>query len=79
MALVENIQRQDLNPIERAQAYQALLDNLGLTQAELADRLGEDRSVIGHHVRLLDLAPAVQDDGRGRASGAWATPRCWRG
>lgn len=61
MALVENIQRQDLNPIERAAAYKALLDNLGLTQAELADRLGEDRTVIGHHLRLLDLAPPVQE------------------
>jgi ParB family chromosome partitioning protein len=61
MALVENIQRQDLNPIDRATAYKALLDNLGLTQAELADRLGEARTVIGHHLRLLDLAPAVQE------------------
>jgi ParB family chromosome partitioning protein len=61
MALVENIQRQDLNPIERAAAYKALLDNLGLTQAELADRLGEARAVIGHHLRLLDLAPSVQE------------------
>jgi ParB family transcriptional regulator, chromosome partitioning protein len=67
MALVENLQRTDLNPVERAQAYKALLDNLGLTQAELADRLGEDRSVISHHLRLLDLAPEVQEmlvDGR---------------
>jgi ParB family chromosome partitioning protein len=61
MALIENIQREDLNPIERAAAYKALLDNLGLTQAELADRLGEDRTVIGHHLRLLDLAPPVQE------------------
>lgn len=60
MALVENLQRQDLNPIERATAYKTLLDNLGLTQAELADRLGEERSVIGHHVRLLELATGVQ-------------------
>jgi ParB family chromosome partitioning protein len=61
MALIENIQREDLNPIDRASAYKALLDNLGLTQAELADRLGEDRTVIGHHLRLLDLAPPVQE------------------
>jgi ParB family chromosome partitioning protein len=60
MALVENLQRADLNPIERANAYKALLDNLGLTQAELADRLGEDRSIIGHYTRLLELPPAVQ-------------------
>jgi ParB family chromosome partitioning protein len=67
MALVENLQRTDLNPIERATAYKALLDNLGLTHAELADRLGEERSVIGHHVRLLELQPTVQEmiaDGR---------------
>jgi ParB family chromosome partitioning protein len=61
MALIENIQRQDLNPIDRAFAYKALLDNLGLTQAELATRLGEDRTVIGHHLRLLDLAVPVQE------------------
>ncbi len=60
MALVENIQRQDLNPVDRAMAYKALLDNLGLTQVELADRLGEDRTVISHYLRLIDLAPAVQ-------------------
>ena len=60
MALVENLQRQDLNPIERATAYKTLLNNLGLTHGELADRLGEDRSVIGHHVRLLELPPDVQ-------------------
>lgn len=67
MALVENLQREDLNPIDRAHAYRTLLDNLGLTQAELADRLGEDRTVIGHHLRLLEFAPAVQEmiaDGR---------------
>jgi ParB family chromosome partitioning protein len=61
MALIENIQRQDLNPIDRAFAYKALLDNLGLTQAELATRLGEDRTVIGHHLRLLDLAGPVPE------------------
>jgi ParB family chromosome partitioning protein len=60
MALIENIQRQDLNPVDRANAYKSLLDNLGLTQSELADRLGEDRTVIGHFLRLLDLAPGVQ-------------------
>lgn len=67
MALVENIHREDLNPIERATAYKALLDNLGLTQAELAGRLGEDRTVVSHFLRLLDLSPPVQDmvaDGR---------------
>lgn len=67
MALIENIQREDLNPVDRATAYKALVTNLGLTQSELADRLGEDRTVISHYLRLLDLTPAVQEmvaDGR---------------
>jgi ParB family chromosome partitioning protein len=61
MALIENIQREDLNPIDRALAYRALLDHLGLTQAELASRLGEDRSSITHFLRLLDLDPSIQE------------------
>ena len=67
MALVENIQRENLNPIDRAQAYRTLMNQLGLTQAELAGRLGEDRSSIANHLRLLDLAELVQamvSDGR---------------
>jgi ParB family transcriptional regulator, chromosome partitioning protein len=67
MALVENIQREDLNPIERAQAYRALMDQLGLTQAELATRMGEDRSSIANYLRLLDLTESVRTmvrDGR---------------
>jgi ParB family transcriptional regulator, chromosome partitioning protein len=67
MALVENIQREDLNPIERAQAYRALIDQLGLTQAELASRTGEDRSSVANFLRLLELTEAVREmvrDGR---------------
>jgi ParB family transcriptional regulator, chromosome partitioning protein len=67
MALVENIQRENLNPIDRAQAYRTLMSQLGLTQAELAGRLGEDRSTIANHLRLLDLAEPIQSmliDGR---------------
>jgi ParB family chromosome partitioning protein len=60
MALVENVQRENLNPIDRAQAYRTLLGQLGLTQAELAGRIGEDRSTIANHLRLLDLAEPVQ-------------------
>jgi ParB family transcriptional regulator, chromosome partitioning protein len=60
MALVENIQREDLNPIERAQAYRALMDQLGLTQAELAGRMGEDRSSVANFLRLLELAEPVR-------------------
>jgi len=67
MALVENIQRENLNPIDRAAAYRALITQLGLTQAELAQRLGEDRSIIANYLRLLDLSDVVQTsviDGR---------------
>jgi ParB family chromosome partitioning protein len=60
MALVENIQRENLNPIDRAAAYRALITQLGLTQAELAQRLGEDRSSIANYLRLLDLSDVVQ-------------------
>jgi ParB family chromosome partitioning protein len=60
MALVENIQRENLNPIDRAQAYRTLMSQLGLTQQELATRLGEDRSTIANHLRLLDLAEPLQ-------------------
>ena len=67
MALVENIHREDLNPMERAAAYRALIEQLGLTQAELAKRLGEDRSTVTNFLRLLDLAEPVRTmilDGR---------------
>ncbi len=60
MALVENIQREDLNPIERAHAYRSLMEQLGLTQAELATRMGEDRSSIANFLRLLDLPESVR-------------------
>lgn len=61
MALVENIQREDLNPIDRAQAYRMLIDQLGLTQSELSNRLGEDRSSIANFLRLLELTGPVKD------------------
>lgn len=54
-ALVENIHRVDLNPIERAKAYQDYVNTFSLTQAEAAERLGEDRSVVTNYLRLLDL------------------------
>jgi ParB family chromosome partitioning protein len=60
MALIENVQREDLNPIDRALAYRALIDQLGLTQSELAGRLGEDRSSIANFLRLLDLSEPVR-------------------
>ena len=60
MALVENIQREDLPALERAAAYKVLLTQLGLTQSELAVRLGEDRSTVANYVRLLELAEPVR-------------------
>ena len=59
-ALIENIQRQDLNPIEEATAYSTLIEKLGLTQAEVAERVGRDRSSIANFLRLLTLSPKVQ-------------------
>ncbi len=55
LALVENIQRSDLNPLEEAQAYRELMDTFGLTQAEVARRVGRSRSTIANLVRLLNL------------------------
>ncbi len=60
LALVENIQREDLNPLDRAAAYQSLIDKQGLTQTELAERLGEERSGIANYLRLLQLAKPIQ-------------------
>lgn len=55
LALVENIQRADLNPLEEAQAYRELMDTFGLTQAEVARRVGRSRSAVANLVRLLNL------------------------
>jgi len=60
LALVENIHRADLNPIERANAYQSYLNGLSLTQVEAASRLGEDRSVIANYLRILDLPTEIK-------------------
>ena len=60
MALVENIQRQELTPVEEAQAYQKLLETLRLTQEELAKKLGKDRSTVANSVRLLRLPAEIQ-------------------
>jgi len=59
-SLVENIHRVDLNPIERAKAYQDYLSTFSLTQAQGAERLGEDRSVIANYLRLLDLPQEIK-------------------
>lgn len=60
LALIENIQRQELNPIEEALAYQRLIQNLGLTQDEVAQRVGKDRSSIANYLRLLKLPTRIQ-------------------
>lgn len=60
LALIENIQREELNPIETAKAFQTLMDDLGLTQQEIADRLGKPRSTVANALRLLNLAREVQ-------------------
>jgi ParB family chromosome partitioning protein len=60
LALIENIHRADLNPIERAKCYQSYLNTFSLTQAEAAQRLGEDRSVIANYIRLLDLPNEIK-------------------
>ncbi len=60
IALIENIQRQELNPIEEAVAYQRLMDVLGHTQEEVAKRVGKDRSSVANYVRLLRLPSSVQ-------------------
>ncbi len=60
IALIENIQREDLNPIEEAQAYKKLIETVGLTQEALASRLGRDRSYITNYLRLLRLPADIQ-------------------
>lgn len=60
-ALVENLQRSDLNPIEKALGFRDYLQQYGLTQEELAQRVGLDRATISNFLRLLELPPEVQD------------------
>ncbi len=60
MALVENIQRQDLDPIEVALSYQRLIDEINLTQEQMSERVGKKRSTIANYLRLLKLDPMIQ-------------------
>ena len=60
MALVENIQRRDLDPIEIALSYQRLMDEIQLTQNQLSERVGKKRSTVANYIRLLKLDPIVQ-------------------
>jgi ParB family chromosome partitioning protein len=61
LALIENIQRADLNPIEEALAYHALVEEFGLTQEMVAKQVGKDRSTITNAIRLLQLVPKVRE------------------
>ena len=60
IALIENVQREDLNPIEEAQAYQRLMQEFSLKQEEIAERVSKNRTTITNCMRLLNLAPEVQ-------------------
>jgi ParB family chromosome partitioning protein len=81
LALVENLQREDLDPLETADAYRRLIEEFELTQDEVALRVGRARSTVANTLRLLDLAPGVQSavadgrltEGHGRALGGLAT------
>lgn len=82
LALVENIQREDLNPIDEARAYQALIEKVGLTHDQIADRVGKQRSSVTNSLRLLVLPPEVLEmvsrgtlsAGHGRALLSLETP-----
>lgn len=59
LALIENLQRQDLNPVEEAMGYQSLIEEYGLTQEETAERVGKSRPAVANTLRLLSLSPEV--------------------
>lgn len=75
VALIENLQREDINPVEAARAYRVLIENFHLTQAEIAERVGKSRAAIANCLRLLNLPELVQSsiiegritEGHGRA------------
>jgi ParB family chromosome partitioning protein len=81
LALVENLQRADLDPLETADAYRQLMNRFGLSQDDVANRVGRARSTVANTLRLLDLAPDVQaavadgrlTEGHGRALGGLPT------
>jgi len=66
LALIENVQREELNAIEEAEAYRILADDLGLTQQEIAERVGKQRTSVANSLRLLNLPPRVQQMVRGK-------------
>jgi len=64
LALIENLQRQDLNPVEEAMGYQSLMTDYGLTQEDTASRVGKSRPAVANALRLLNLCPEVLDQVR---------------
>jgi ParB family chromosome partitioning protein len=60
LALLENLQRVDLNEIEIALSYQRMMDELNYTQEQVAERMGKDRSTVSNYIRLLELPPSIQ-------------------
>ena len=62
IALIENLQRKDLNPIETALAYQTLMERFGLTQEEVAERVGKDRATVANLLRILKLPEEIKQD-----------------
>lgn len=75
LALVENVQRADLNPVEEAEAYRTLAQNFGLSHDQIAERVGKSRAAISNALRLLNLPPAVLDLLRaGRLTAGQARP-----
>ena len=61
IALIENLQREDLNPVEEAQGYKHLMDKFGLTQDKISERVGKSRSNVANMLRLLNLEPEIQE------------------
>lgn len=73
IALVENVQREDLSPLEEAEAYKRLMEEFSLTQEEIAERVGKKRSTIANRLRLLELDPEIRADlESGRITGGHA-------
>ena len=62
LALIENLQREDLNPVEAAKAYRRLIEKFDITQEEVANRVGKERSSVANHLRLLKLPAEIQAD-----------------
>ena len=61
LAMIENLQREDLNPMEEAEGYHTLMEQYGMTQEQAARRVGKSRSAVANAMRLLDLSPALQE------------------